>query len=257
MALIPPIYFDSTTSKPSKSINEGKLHRMSKLLASTISEDLHAHSFTSEMMFNYISVGFFCTSFPFMTSTNVLESLAAGGTLFGAGIWTFLGMALDTIRGCLAQFADNFLPLQETSLRPLSTSTEFTTSLNRIKSKNIPATFLLPAIFFVFPFVKIELLESEFVPESSVFLYEDFPYDSKMQPVSFVEYEMGVYRDSFSNALILLELLASKSPVKVTVATGEDDTVARRKNQFAGEDDTVAPETRRRRRHCSDTVATL
>ncbi|KAL4567374.1 hypothetical protein LXL04_022957 [Taraxacum kok-saghyz] len=50
---------------------------------------------------------------------------------------------------------------------------------------------------------------------------------------------------------------ASKSPVKVTVATGEDDTVARRKNQFAGEDDTVAPETRRRRRHCSDTVAVL
>ncbi|KAL4555393.1 hypothetical protein LXL04_038011 [Taraxacum kok-saghyz] len=44
---------------------------------------------------------------------------------------------------------------------------------------------------------------------------------------------------------------------KFTVATGEDDTVARRKNQFAGEDDTVAPETRRRRRHCSDTVATL
>ncbi|KAL4569210.1 hypothetical protein LXL04_024845 [Taraxacum kok-saghyz] len=30
---------------------------------------------------------------------------------------------------------------------------------------------------------------------------------------------------------------------KFTVATGEDDTVARRKNQFAGEDDTVAPET--------------
>ncbi|KAL4561613.1 hypothetical protein LXL04_033783 [Taraxacum kok-saghyz] len=42
---------------------------------------------------------------------------------------------------------------------------------------------------------------------------------------------------------------ASKSPVKVTVA--------RRKNQFAGENDTVAPETRRRRRPYSNTVATL
>ncbi|KAL4562456.1 hypothetical protein LXL04_034661 [Taraxacum kok-saghyz] len=30
-----------------------------------------------------------------------------------------------------------------------------------------------------------------------------------------------------------------------------------RKNQFAGEDDTVEPETRRRRRHCRSTVATL
>ncbi|KAL4571868.1 hypothetical protein LXL04_018635 [Taraxacum kok-saghyz] len=35
------------------------------------------------------------------------------------------------------------------------------------------------------------------------------------------------------------------------------DTVDHRKNQFAGEDDTVAQETRRRRRHCRSTVATM
>ncbi|KAL4575810.1 hypothetical protein LXL04_011896 [Taraxacum kok-saghyz] len=49
-------------------------------------------------------------------------------------------------------------------------------------------------------------------------------------------------------------MLASKSPVKVYCS---GDTVDRRKNQFAGEDDTVAPETCRRRRHCRSTVATL
>ena len=48
---------------------------------------------------------------------------------------------------------------------------------------------------------------------------------------------------------------ASKSSVKVYCSLPVKVTVARRKNQFAGEDDTVAPETRRRRRHCSSPVA--
>ncbi|KAL4588791.1 hypothetical protein LXL04_001686 [Taraxacum kok-saghyz] len=45
-------------------------------------------------------------------------------------------------------------------------------------------------------------------------------------------------------------IVSPNRPVKVTVAAG-------RKNQFAGEDDTVATESRRRRRHCSITVASL
>ena len=48
---------------------------------------------------------------------------------------------------------------------------------------------------------------------------------------------------------------ASKSSVKVYCSLPVKDTVACWKNQFAGEDDTVVPETCRRRRHCSNTVA--